>query len=102
MNNLQKRWDRHHGYSTAYWVNIETPIIIFDSYINEIVSYVELSVTDQNIVDMLIDDFEDGYNNVIVLGCKSYEILNYDRFTILREIEKFGETVYQIHDFNEV
>ena len=99
---IQKRWDRRTGLSTAYWVDIENPIIIFDSYINEIVSYVELAVTDQNIVDIATDIFEEGFNQVFAFGGKFYEKLNYDRFSLLREIEGFGETVYTLSDFEEV
>lgn len=101
-NTIQQRWDRHHGYATAYWVDLEKPIIVFDSGFNEIVTYDELPVKDQNMVDRAIDEFEEGYNNVIRLGCKFYERFNYRRFSILREIESFDETIYSTNDFNEV
>lgn len=65
---FEKRWDRHYGYATAYWV------------------------------DRGIDEFEEGYNNVIRLGCKFYERFNYQRFFILREIESFDETIYNINE----
>lgn len=99
---LQKRWDRQKGYATAYWVDLESPILIFDSGANTFVKYANLSFEDQNIIDVAVDDFEEPYNNVLRLGGKFYEILTYHRFSLLREIKKFGETVYQIHDFNEV
>lgn len=102
MNNIQKRWDRRTGLSTAYWVDIESPVIIFDSDINEFVSYVELPVTDQNIVDIASDIFEEAFNQVFAFGGKFYEKLNYDRFSLLREIKGIGETVYTLSDFNEV
>lgn len=98
-NNIQKRWDRHHGYATAYWVDLEKPIIVFDSSFNEVVKYEELPVEYQNVVDIAIDEFEEGYNNVIRLGCKLYECFNYHRFSIMREIEYFDETIYSNNDF---
>lgn len=100
--NIQKRWDRQKGYSTAYWVDLESPILIFDSGANAFVKYADLSFEDQNIIDVALDDFEEPFNFVLRFGSKFYEILNYHRFSLLREIKKFGETVYQIHDFNEV
>lgn len=93
-NNIQKRWDRHYGYSTAYCVDLGKPIVVFDSRFNEIVKYHELPADYQNLVDRAIDEFEEGHNNVIKLGCKFYERLNYQRFSILREIESFDETIY--------
>lgn len=99
---FQKRWDRHHGYATGYWVDLEKPIIVFDSGLNKLVEYDEISVEDQNLVDSAIDEFEDGYNNVIRLGCKLYECFNYTRFSIMREIENFDETIYSNNDFKEV
>ena len=98
---IQKRWDRHHGYATGYWVDLEKPIIVFDSGFNEIVKYDELPAEYQNMVDRAIDEFEEGYNNVIRFGCKLYERFNYQRFSILREIESFDETIYSNNDFNE-
>lgn len=102
INNIQKRWDRHYGYATAYWVDLKKPIIVFDSGLNEIVKCVDLPVEYQNLVDIAIDEFEEGYNNVIRLGCKLYERFNNQRFSILREIESFDETIYSNNDFNEV
>lgn len=99
---IQKRWDRHHGYATAYWVDIEKPTIIFDSGLNQVVEYNEIPEKDQIIVDRAIDEFEEGYNNVICLGCKLYECFNYTRFSIMREIESFDETIYSNNDFKEV
>lgn len=99
---LQKRWDRHYGYATAYWVDLEKTIIVFDSALNEVVNYAELPANYQNLVDRAIDEFEEGYNNVIRMGCKLYERFNYQRFSILREIESFDETTYSNNDFNEV
>lgn len=99
MNNIQKRWDRHYGYATSYWVNIEKPIIVFDSVSNSVVvDYGELPVDLQNLINIAIDEFEEGYNKVIRLGCKLYERLNYQRFSILREIEGFDETIYNINE----
>lgn len=97
-NNIQKRWDRHYGYATAYWVYLEKPILVFDSGLNEFVTYAELPVDDQNLVDRAIDEFEEGYNNVIRLGCKLYERFNYQRFSIMREIECFDETIYNTNE----
>lgn len=99
---LEKRWDRHNGYATAYWVDIENPPIIFDSGLNQVVEYAEIPVNFQNLVDRAIDEFEDGYNNVVHLGCKLYECFNYMRFSIMREIENFDETIYSNNDFKEV
>lgn len=99
---LEKRWDRHQGYATAYWVDLEKPIIIFDSGLNQVVEYDEIPKKYQNIVDGAIDEFEEGYNNVIRLGCELYECFNYARFSIMREIENFDETIYSNNDFKEV
>lgn len=98
-NTIQKRWDRHYGYATPYWVDLEKPIIVFDSVYNEIVKYEELPASYQKMFDRAIDEFEEGYNNVKRLGCKLYEQFNYRRFSILREIESLGDTIY---DMNEV
>ncbi len=95
---MQKRWDRHYEYATAYWVDLEKPIIVFDSVLNEIAKYEELPVDYQNLVDSAIDEFEEGYNNVIRLGCKLYERFNYQRFSILRQIESYDETIYNIKE----
>lgn len=94
---LQKKWDRQQGYVTAYWVDLEEPILIFDSGVNSFVKYADLSFEDQNIINVAVDDFEEPYNKVLRLGGKFYEVLNYHRFSLLREIEKFAETVYQIN-----
>ena len=99
---FEKRWDRHHGYATAYWVDIENPPIIFDSGLNQVVEYAELPERAQNLVDIAIAAFEEGYNNVIRLGCKLYECFNCTRFSIMREIENFEETIYSNNDFKEV
>lgn len=99
---MQKRWDRQTAYVTAYWVDLEEPILIFDSGANAFVKYADLTFEDQNIIDVAVDDFEEPFNRVVRLGSKFYERLNYHRFSLLREIKKFGETVYQINDFNEV
>ena len=99
---FEKRWDHHHGYATAYWVDIEKPIIVFDSGFNEVVKYDELPEEYKNVVDRAIDEFEEGYNNVIRLGCKLYECFNYARFSFMREIENFDETIYSNNDFKEV
>lgn len=99
---IVKRWDRHNGYATAYWVDIEKPIIIFDSGLNQFVEYDDIPKEYQNVVDSAIDGFEEGYNNVIRLGFKLYECFNYARFSIMREIENFYETIYSNNDFKEV
>lgn len=65
---------------------------------NELVKYDELPPEYQNLVDTAIDEFEDGYNNVTRLGYKLYERFNYQRFSILREIESFDETIYNINE----
>lgn len=103
MTNIQKRWDRHYGYATAYWVDLEKPIIVFDSGLNVVAKYDDYqNLVDRadylNLVDRAIDEFEEGYNNVIRLGCKFYERCNYQRFSILREIESFDETIYNINE----
>lgn len=99
---FEKRWDRNYGYATAYWVDLEKPIIVFDSSLNQVVEYDEIPEKYQNIVDIAIDEFEEGYNNVVPLGCKLYECFNYTRFSIMREIENFDETIYSNNDFKEV
>lgn len=99
---MQKRWDRQTGYSTAYWVNIADPILIFDSNANTFVQYKDLSVDDQNIVDIAEGLFEEAFNQLLAFGEKFYEKLNYNRFSLLREIKGFGETVYILSDFEEV
>lgn len=83
-------------------VDIEKPIIIFDSRANTVVKYADLSIEDQNMIDTAVDDFEEGFNRVIRFGSVYYEQLNYNRFSLLREIKEYGETVYQINDFDEV
>lgn len=100
---LQKRWDRHYeqGYSVSYWVDIEKPVIIFDSRANAVVNFADLSIEDQNMIDKAVDDFEEPFNSVVRLGSIFYERLNYNRFSLLREIKEFGKTVYNISDFNE-
>jgi hypothetical protein len=99
---IQKRWDRHYGYATAYWVDLESPILIFDSSANAFVKYADLTFEDQNMIDVAVDDFEEPFIQVVRLGSKFYEQLNYNRFALLREIKQVGETVLQINDFNEV
>ena len=99
---IGKRWDRHQGYATAYWVDLENPIIIFDSGLNQVVEYDEIPEKYKNAVDSAIYEFEEGYNNVIRLGCKFYECFNFTRFSIMREIENFYETIYSNNDFKEV
>ena len=99
---IEKRWDRHMAYATAYYVDVEKPVKIFDSALEKIVKYGELSIEDQNMIDMAMDEFEDGFNSVIRLGRKMYERMNYNHFSILREIEGFGETVYNVNDFKEI
>lgn len=99
---FEKRWDRHYGYATAYLVDLKKPIFVFDSSLNVVVKYDELQPEYKNLVDRAIDEFEDGYNNVIRLGCNLYECFNYTRFSIMREIENFDETIYSYNDFKEV
>jgi hypothetical protein len=99
---FEKRWDRHNGYATSYWVDIEKPIIIFDSGANAFVKYADLAFEDQNIVDLAEDIFEEAFNQILAFGGKFYEKLNYNRFSLLREIKGFGETVYSLSDFREV
>lgn len=103
MNNIQKRWDRHYeqGCATAYFIDPESPIYIFDSTANDFVNYCDLPFYDQNVVDIANDIFEEGHNHVIALGGKLYEKLNYNRFSLLREIEGFGDTIYCLNDFKE-
>lgn len=102
MNNIQKRWDHQTGFSTEYWVNINDPILIFDSHVNTFVQYKNLSVEDQNIVDIAVDIFEEGFNRILALGGKFYEKITYNRFSILREIIGIGETAYNLSDFKGV
>lgn len=101
-NNIQKRWDRRTGLSTAYFVDLNNPIFIFDSHENAFIKYNDLSVDDQNIVDIAEDIFEEAFNQILAFGGKFYEKLNYNRFSILREIIEIGETVYNMSDFKEV
>ena len=101
-NNIQKRWDRQTGFSTAYFVDLNNPILIFDSGANAFVKYDDLTFEDQNMIDVAVDDFEEPFIQVVRLGSKFYEQLNYNRFALLREIKQVGETVLQINDFNEV
>lgn len=100
--NIQKRWYRKTGFSTAYFVDLNNPILIFDSVANTFVKYEDLSFEDQNIVDIVEDEFEEAYNQIMEFGGKFYEKLNYNRFSLLREIKGFGETVYSLSDFKEV
>ena len=99
---MQKRWERQTDYSTAYWINLADPILIFDSNVNTFVEYKNLSVDDQNIVDLAEDIFEEAFNQILAFGGKFYEQLNYNRFSLLREIKGFGEIVYSPSDFKEV
>ena len=84
-NNIKKRWDRHYGYSISYWVDLEKPVVVFDSGLNEVVKYDELPADYQYLVDRVIDESEEDYNNVIRLGCKFYECYN------IKEIQYIGE-----------
>lgn len=99
---IQKRWNRQTGFSIAYFVDLNNPILIFDSDANAFVKYVDLTFEDQNMIDVLIDHFEEPFIQVVRLGSKFYEQLNYNRFALLREIKQLGKTVLQINDFNEV
>ena len=98
---LRKKWDRQPGYATAYWVDLEEPILIFESGANTFVKYADLPFEDQNIIDVAVDEFEEPFNSVVRLGSIFYERLNYNRFSLLREIKEFGESVYNISDFKE-
>lgn len=99
---IQKRWNRQTGFSIAYFVDLNNPILIFDSDANAFVKYADLTFGDQNMIDVLIDHFEEPFIQVVRLGSKFYEQLNYNRFALLREIKQLGKTVLQINDFNEV
>lgn len=98
---IQKRWNRQTGYSIAYFVDLNNPILIFDSDANAFVKYDDLTFEDQNMIDVLVDHFEEPFIQVVHLGSKFYEQLNYNRFALLREIKQLGKTVLQINDFNE-
>lgn len=99
---IQKRWNRQKGFSIAYFVDLNNPILIFDSDANAFVKYADLTFEDQNMIDVLVDHFEESLIQVVRLGSKFYEQLNYNRFALLREIKQLGKTVLQINDFNEV
>lgn len=99
---IQKRWNRQTGFSIAYFVDLNNPILIFDSDANAFVKYADLTFEDQNMIDVLLDHFEEPSIQVVRLGSKFYEQLNYNRFALLREIKQLGKTVLQINDFNEV
>lgn len=99
---IQKRWNRQTGFSIAYFVDLNNPILIFDSGENAFVKYADLTFGDQNMIDVLVDHFEEPFIQVVRLGSKFYEQLNYNRFALLREIKQLGKTVLQINDFNEV
>ena len=99
---IQKRWDHQTGFSITYFVDLNNPILIFDSGANAFVKYADLTFEDQNMIDVAVDDFEEPFIRVVRLGSKFYEQLNYNRFALLREIKQVGETVLQINDFNEV
>lgn len=99
---IQKRWNRQTGYSIAYFVDLNNPILIFDSGANAFVKYADLTFGDQNMIDVLVDHFEEPSIQVVRLGSKFYEQLNYNRFALLREIKQLGKTELQINDFNEV
>lgn len=96
---IQKRWDYQTGFSIAYFVDLNNPILIFDSGANAFVKYADLTFEDQNMIDVAVDDFEEPFIQVVRLGSKFYEQLNYNRFALLREIKQVGETVFQINDF---
>lgn len=99
---IQKRWNRQTGFSIAYFVDLNNPILIFDSGANAFVKYADLTFEDQNMIDVLVDHFEEPFIQVVRLGSKFYEQLNDNRFALLREIKQLGKTVLQINDFNEV
>ena len=99
---IQKRWNRQTGFSIAYFVDLNNPILIFDSDANAFVKYADLTFGDQNMIDVLVDHFEEPFIQVVRLGSKFYEQLNYNRFALLREIKQLGKTVLQVNDFNEV
>lgn len=99
---IQKRWNRQTGFSISYFVDLNNPILIFDSGANAFVKYADLTFEDQNMIDVRVDHFEEPFIQVVRLGSKFYEQLNYNRFALLREIKQLGKTVLQINDFNEV
>lgn len=99
---IQKRWYRKTRFSTAYFVDLNNPILIFESCANAFVKYEDLSFEDQKIVDIAEDIFEEAFNQILEFGGKFYEKLNYNRFSLLREIQGFGETVYTTSDFKEI
>lgn len=99
---IQKRWNRQTGFSIPYFVDLNNPILIFDSGANAFVKYADLTFEDQNMIDLLVDHFEEPFIQVVRLGSKFYEQLNYNRFALLREIKQLGKTVLQINDFNKV
>lgn len=87
---IQKRWNRQTGFSIAYFVDLNNPILIFDSGANAFVKYADLIFEDQNTIDVLVDHFEEPFIQVVRLGSKFYEQLNYNRFALLREIKQLG------------
>ena len=99
---IQKRWDRQTGFSIAYFVDLNNPILIFDSGAIAFVKYADLTFEDQNMIDVLVDHFEEPFIQVVRLGSKFYEQLNYNRFALLREIKQLGKMVLHINDFNEL
>ena len=94
----QKRWNRQTGFPIAYFVDLNNPILIFDSGANAFVKYADLTFEDQNMIDVAVDDFEEPFIQVVRLGSKFYEQVNYNRFALLREIKQLGKTVLQIND----
>ena len=56
--NIQKRGDRHTAAATAYWIDLEAPILIFDTTADALVEYADLSIEEQDMLDVALDDFE--------------------------------------------
>lgn len=78
------------GDTVKYRVNIdvENPIIIFDSDFNEFVNYSELPYDMQNMIDGDIDYMEEGlWCELKDLGYHTYETVKAGRFELMRRIE---------------
>ena len=78
------------GKTVEYEVNvdIENPVIVFDSVFNESVDYGELPPDLVNIIDSYQDDMEEGkWCTLKQLGYNTYECIQAQRFELMRKIE---------------
>lgn len=85
---IQKTWDCQTGFSIANFIDLNNPILIFDSGANTFVKYADLAFEDQDMIDVAVDYFEEPFIQVVRLGSKFYEQLNYNRLPFYEKLNK--------------